>query len=187
MIRDNYGHAKRRSRHVLYTACFVQVEFVSPRTVQHEHTTAPRKPSSPGVCSPSGTTCKDPPSFPDTANLLTVKTNGSLRQVQGRHGASFACEWDGVSLGLSLSAKEPAASTDAFAVVGTDFRRRESFGRQIIGICLLHRGLSGVSGPPPRSCYWSRCRCNAVAFGIPSDSGRDLGKENGVTVMMYIH
>lgn len=129
MIRDNYGHAKRRSRHVLYTACFVQVEFVSPRTVQHEHTTAPRKPSSPGVCSPSGTTCKDPPSFPDTANLLTVKTNGSLRQVQGRHGASFACEWDGVSLGLSLSAKEPAASTDAFAVVGTDFRRRESFGR----------------------------------------------------------
>ena len=97
-------------------------------------------PPSPGGCSPSGTTCKDPPSFPDTANLLTVKTNGSLRQVQGRHGASFACEWDGVSLGLPYSANEPADSTDAFAVVGTDFRRRESFGRQKIGTCLLHRG-----------------------------------------------
>ena len=31
MIRDNYGHAKRRSRHVLYTARFVQVVFVSLR------------------------------------------------------------------------------------------------------------------------------------------------------------
>lgn len=34
--------------------------------------------------------------------------------------------------------------TDAFAVVGTDFGRRESFGRQKIGMCLLkllHRGL----------------------------------------------
>jgi hypothetical protein len=36
MIRDNYGHAKRRSRHVLHTAHSVQVEFVSLRTVQRE-------------------------------------------------------------------------------------------------------------------------------------------------------
>jgi hypothetical protein len=49
MIRDNYGHAKRRSRHVLHTACFVQVEFVSLRTssvrAYTEFATAPRNPS----------------------------------------------------------------------------------------------------------------------------------------------
>jgi hypothetical protein len=51
-------------------------------------------------------------------------------------------------VGLSWSLNVPAGFMDAFAVVGTDFRRRESFGRQKIGICLLHRGTEGSVALP---------------------------------------
>lgn len=112
MIRDNYGHAKPPPRHVMHTACLVQVEFVSLRTEVESMPSSqhPRgDPLSAGGCNPSGTTCKDPPSFPGTANLLAVRTTGSLRQVQGRHGASFACE--GRRLAWSVMQRKRASNS----------------------------------------------------------------------------